>query len=112
MAFSMEVERIADNAAICRVTGSLDAGSAPDFEGDFLMLADDAKIDKIILEMSDLDYIASAGLRVLLKGVKAVDARKAVIYGVGMRGTVRSVLKMTGFFRYINENPSIEDCLS
>jgi anti-anti-sigma factor len=54
--------------------GELDTGTAPDFERELeAVLKDD--LDLLVLDMKQLDYISSAGLRVVFKAAKQVKAR-------------------------------------
>lgn len=111
MALAITVTELDGGAVVCELTGSLDASAAEEFEAVFLPLTENPSIHRIILNGSGLDYIASAGLRIFLKAVKTLEARKAELYGANLTGTVKSVLKITGFFRYIEERDTIADCL-
>jgi len=94
MAFKSELE-IVDNVAKITLSGELDAAAAPAFRADVEKAAE-AKVKSLVLLMSDLEYMASAGLRVLIfakqKMGSAVD-----IYVIAAQEAVRETIEMTGF---------------
>ena len=55
------------------LAGALNTDTAPDFEKR-LMAVLDGEQQLIVLDMKDLDYISSAGLRVIFKGAKQAKA--------------------------------------
>ena len=59
------------------------------------LLADDT--NSIDIDLSALDYISSAGLRVLLLTAKAAKAKGGAVALLSPRPTVLEVLKSTGF---------------
>jgi anti-anti-sigma factor len=94
MAFKSELE-IVDNVAKITLSGELDAAAAPAFRADVEKAAE-AKVKSLVLLMADLEYMASAGLRVLIfakqKMGSAVD-----IYVIAAQEAVRETIEMTGF---------------
>lgn len=112
MAVIVETERVGDGAAVVKIAGRLDAASIADFEAALLPLAEDAALGRVVLDGTRLDYVASAGLRVLLKAVKAMDQRKAKLLGAAFDPKIVAVLKMTGFLSYIEMRPGVAECLA
>ena len=98
MAFHATLTLDADIAKIT-MSGELDASMAPVFQRE-VERAVDHKVKRLVLLMSELEYIASAGLRVLVftrqKMGPGVD-----IYVVGAQQQVMDTLQMTGFDRSI-----------
>ena len=112
MALTVTVETPAEGVTVLRLAGRLDASAMADFEAILLPHAENPTVARIVLEGTGMDYIASAGLRVLLKAVKAMMPRKAKLYGAGLGEPVTSVLKMTGFLSFIELRPGVSECLS
>lgn len=113
MAVSFETERMDEkNAAVLHITGRLDAAALVDFEAALLPLAEDETLARIVLDGTALEYISSAGLRVFLKAIKAMDRRKAKLLGAAFNQQIASVLKMTGFLAYIELKPGVDDSLA
>jgi anti-anti-sigma factor len=94
MAFSATTE-VSNGIARISVSGELDAGAAPDFK---------AAIEKVVAErprrlvllMSGLEYMASAGLRVLIFAKQKLGVGTD-IFIVAARAEVLETLRMTGF---------------
>lgn len=82
-----------------KLVGRLDTTTAPVLEGDLRKSVDN--IEKLIFEISELEYISSAGLRVLLSAQKVMNKQgKMIIRGVNE--TVMEVFEVTGFVDILN----------
>ncbi len=78
------------------VTGRLDATTASKFEQQCdKWLADDEI--HIVVDLSGVEYISSAGLRSLLTSAKKTRARGGDLFFCGLTGMVADVFKMSGF---------------
>jgi anti-sigma B factor antagonist len=87
-----------DDISIISVLGRIDASSAPDLE-DALNQCVNAGSGKMVLDFSGVDYVSSAGLRVLLSVRKLLVPLKGELVIAGLRPFVREVFDMTGFSR-------------
>lgn len=81
-------------------TGRIDASNAAAREQELLALMASSG-PSVVIDLSGLSYISSAGLRVLLVGAKAARTKggKAVIGGAP--AAIADVLKMSGFDKII-----------
>ena len=79
--------------------GRLDTITAPDLEGKINEAVEDA--DKLILDLAKLEYISSAGLRVLLSAAKAMDDNGEMVV-TNVRPEVMDVFEVTGFTDFLN----------
>lgn len=77
------------------IEGRLDTMTAPDFEAEMKQYAL-AEIEEIVLDMSKLEYISSAGLRVLLVIHRSMKIG-GVIRVVNANEITRKVFEVTGF---------------
>ena len=75
--------------------GRLDAMTSPEAEELFLQMTE--RFDKLILNMDKLQYISSAGLRVLKKTYMAVVRKNGTLELSHVNRMVMEVLEMTGF---------------
>jgi anti-anti-sigma factor len=75
--------------------GRLDTATAPSLQEALVPAFDGAQ--KIELDLSKLEYVSSAGLRVLLIGQKTAQEKNASMVLVGVSDEVMEVLEMTGF---------------
>jgi anti-sigma B factor antagonist len=83
-----------DNEAIIEIVGRLDTVTAPTLEK---MINEELDgITSLILDMNALEYISSAGLRVLLSAQKKMQ-KIGNMKLIGVCEAVMEVLEMTGF---------------
>ena len=85
---------IKDGVARIALTGKLDATRAPALQ-DALKTLIGQPIEKIAFMAHDLDYIASAGLRVIIFAKQRIGAG-AQVYLVGAQAAVLDVIRMSG----------------
>ncbi|MDD2811285.1 STAS domain-containing protein [Rhodoferax sp.] len=86
--------------ATYKAIGRLDTLTASAVEKSLMaLLMDD--VHSITMDMSELDYISSAGLRVLLVVAKAAKAKGGKLVVQLLKPTVLEVIKISGFDRII-----------
>ncbi len=90
-----------DRAHIVSLRGQLNSGNAAVTEADVLSLVDGGA-RQIILDFSALDYISSAGLRVVLVLAKRLKAEGGKLVLYGMQPHVREVFDISGFLAILN----------
>jgi anti-anti-sigma factor len=79
-----------------RIKGRLDVGSAKRLEDHLQALMNEGE-NRLVVDFSELDYISSSGLHVLLlAAIRAKDARGGVAL-CGMRDHIRAVFDIAGF---------------
>lgn len=82
-------------AKIVSVKGRIDAVTSPELETYLAEAAEgDAKI--LIVNFDELDYISSAGLRVILMLAKKMKANQRGFILVGVKGRIKQVFEMSG----------------
>lgn len=81
------------------LAGRLDGVTAPELEADLKDQTDG--VEELIFDLSDLEYISSAGLRVLLSVHKAMYG-KGNIKVINANEIVREVFEVTGFDSILN----------
>ncbi len=84
-----------DGAVVVRLEGSLDTGTAPVVQSHLDGVAE-AGPEVVIVDLRDLDFMSSAGLRVLLATAKKLRPR-GVLRLFGLNPTVREVFDVSGF---------------
>lgn len=72
--------------------GRLDTTTAPQLEAELLLDG----ITELVLDFSELEYISSAGLRVLLSAQKVMSKQGAMILR-GVNEEIMEVFEITGF---------------
>ena len=101
----MSRETISNNITL-ELDGKIDAESAPQFEKEIDSVID--KADSLVLDMSDLEYISSAGLRVLLKAHKALSKKEGLTL-TNVPKTILKILEITGFTDFLSLQSIKED---
>ena len=83
-----------DSWYIVKALGRIDTMTAP--QAAETVMPKLAEHDKLALDLADLDYISSAGLRVLLRLAKQAKADNKVFALLGAAGMVQEVLEESG----------------
>ena len=81
------------------VVGRLDSLTAPELEDSLEEVYDG--IDKLILDLAKLEYISSAGLRVLLGASQVMDEQGEMVVR-NLTQPVRDVIELVGFDSALN----------
>ena len=85
---------------IVKIVGRLDTNTAPQLDNE---LKDDcATVDRIELNLEELDYISSAGLRTILVLHKKMSEKRGNLVVMHPKDEVMEVLDMTGFSSFLN----------
>ena len=87
-----------DKICTIAIEGSIDALTAPELEQAVNEAA--PKCEKIIFDMSEVDYISSAGLRVVVGANHSVGKDNLILRGLATN--VYEIFRMTGFTKYLN----------
>lgn len=82
-----------DGILTIRISGHIDSNNAPEVETEVLNLLKTEGIESIVIDASELNYISSAGLRVLLRIRKMYSGMKIT----NVSSEVFEILEMTGF---------------
>ena len=86
---------------IFSVKGSLDSNTSTEFETRIYAALESGQ-RKLILNLEDLDYISSAGIRVMLKTTKDLNRMDGNIVLCTLQDYVREVFEIAGFDGYLN----------
>ena len=95
MAFNASLEMTDTGIAKILLSGELDASSAPQFR-EAVERAAEQHAKRLVLLMGDLEFMASAGLRVLIFA-KQKMGRDVDLYIVEARDPIVETIRMTGF---------------
>lgn len=91
----MTLQKIANGSQLTvEIEGRLDTSTAPEFES--FVNDNIAGVTELIIDMKNLDYISSAGLRVLLSAQKKMNAVGKMIVK-NANETVKEIFEVTGF---------------
>jgi anti-sigma B factor antagonist len=91
---------------VVKVAGEIDAVSAAIVQQKILPLA--VPGCKIVLDMSKVVYMSSAGLRMLLSVYRQISTNKGKVVLVGLSDELKDTMSMTGFLGYFTVVDSLE----
>lgn len=100
-----------DDIAILRPRGRLDSATSPELERAVLERLE-AGCKRMVFDLADLDYVSSAGLRVILLAGKKLRATQGKLVLAGMRDVVREVFDMSGFLTLFAVTPDVEQAIT
>lgn len=91
----MQIKKSLENGkVVLGISGRLDTTTAPELEKEMENLLSEVK--ELVFDMSELEYISSAGLRVLLKAQKIMNAQGSMKV-TNINESIMEVFEITGF---------------
>ena len=98
---------------VVAVTGRIDYMNAEDFKSALQpYLANCAAGgDRVVLDLSRLEYVSSAGLRVLMIAAKDVRIRKGTLVAVALQPVVREIFEISRFTLVFEIFDSVQDAM-
>ena len=91
----MTIEKTTENEKVTlTVSGRLDTTTAPELEAALDEVLENTK--ELIFNLENLEYISSAGLRVILKAQQAMNAQGSMKL-TGVNDSIMEVFDITGF---------------
>ena len=97
----MKIEKFIENQTLTlELIGKLDAVSSVELDNFLQKSLDQIKI--LVFDLDKLDYIASAGLRILLKYQKEISRCNGVMKIKNIKPEVREIFYITGFEDFLN----------
>ena len=96
-----------DGITIIDISGRLDASNSKEAES--TILAAEGEGSKVILNLENLEYISSAGLRVLLLSAKKARAGHGKFCIVSLTESVMDVFEISGFSAIFEIADSVEE---
>ena len=91
----MNIEKmLQDTHLTITLTGRMDTTTAPQLEAELKTSLDG--IETLVLDFAALDYLSSAGLRVLLAAQKVMNKQGEMIVR-NVNDTIAEIFEMTGF---------------
>jgi anti-anti-sigma factor len=94
---TLQLEQI-DSITVLSLHGKLNIDGCPEFEKAITALPAGGRI---LFDLSKLDYVASAGLRLFLVAAKASAQKKGQLVVCGLTTHVAEVFKLTGFNTFL-----------
>ena len=103
-------QQIADVTMI-RIEGRIDHKTAKDFEDVLKPYLDECgkgAYQKILMDLGGVDFMTSAGLRVLMIAVKICGRKDGEISVAALRPMIKEIFKISRFDSVLNVYPTVE----
>ncbi len=95
---------------IIKIQGRVDTQVINNFESEITRVVKDGNI-KLAVDLSEMDYINSSGLRAFLVTAKRIKKSGGKLVLFGLKPNVQEIFKMTGFSNIIAVTATREDAL-
>jgi len=102
---------MADDICVLSPQGRLDSGTGAAFEKDLLNNIDKGA-RRLLLDFSKLQYISSAGLRIVLVGAKRMKASGGRMALCSLNRQIAEVFEISGFTSVLDIFPSQDDAVA
>lgn len=99
------------DALVVLVSGRMDAITATEFDAECQSWID-AGDTKVVIDLSGLEYISSAGLRSILSAAKKIKGAQGELLFCGLSGMVEEVFSVSGFSAMFKLYATPEDALA
>jgi len=101
---------VRDGVSVIAISGSLDSTTAPRAQDEVLPLI--ASGCCLVLDLSQCEYVSSAGLRVLLMIAKQLAAKNGRWAISGLSAEIKDVMEMTGFAAFFATFGTVAEALA
>ena len=107
----MEIMEVRQNEiCIFSIVGRLDSNTSTELDKRIVTSLENGS-HHIILNCKQLDYITSAGLRVVVKTAKKMKSGEGKLILCSMEDYVREIFEIAGFDRFLPIVPSLDDAM-
>jgi anti-sigma B factor antagonist len=109
--FSVSSERLDDDLGVVALSGEVDIFTAPQFKESLLELLDGG-VKRLVVDLSDVTFIDSTALGVLIGGVRRVHGAGGAMTIVVTTRPVERVLSVTGLDRVFSMHATREEAVA
>ena len=102
--------RSVDDVTVVDISGSLDTQTSGAASEEMARIAQNAT--KMLLNLESLDFLSSAGLRVILRTAKQLGSSGGTIRICNAVGVVKEVMEISGFDTLLDLHESESDALA
>ncbi len=99
------------NATIFHIKGRLDSSSTPELE-QLVLTSLEQGSKNLILDFSDLEYINSAGLRVLVMSHQRLHPLGGQVMVCGVRDYIAEIFDISGYNRVFSMYPNLNQAIN
>jgi anti-sigma B factor antagonist len=102
-------QSIVQDVNVVKLVGDLDGSNASTVQAQIMPLA--VANVKMILDMSEVSYMSSAGLRMLLVMYRTINSKSGKVVLVGLSEDIQDTMSMTGFLGFFTYLETLDEGL-
>ncbi len=111
MSVTMSDEVLKDGLHRITLAGTLDAPNTMTIEDDFRTRVMGLGGQQVIVDLSDVDYMSSYGLRMFLIGAKLLDNRGGTLHLAGPNPKVMEVIRLAGYDTMFPVHETVDEAI-
>lgn len=100
-----------EDVIVLQPQGRIDGATSTSFE-EQCMLHIGAGAQNVVIDLSGIDYMSSAGLRALLITAKKTKTAGGALTLCGAHGSVKEVISLSGFDSLLGAHESVADAIA
>lgn len=98
-----------ENIVTISIQGSIDSNTAGNLQSQIMDKV--AVTNNVLLDLTRVDFVSSAGLRVLLMIYRQIKSKNGKVILVGVSEEIYDVMSMTGFVNFFEITDTVENAL-
>ncbi len=102
----VQVKPYDDETTVVSAIGDVDGSTAPQLQEQVLAVAQPDC--RLLLDMTEVSYMSSAGLRVMLLLYRQISGGKGKVVIVGLNDDIKSTMSATGFLKFFTTADTLE----
>ena len=100
---------LVEEVVLVRIVGDVDGSTAPEAQNQIMPLVQPGS--RILLDMSGVPYMSSAGLRMLLSTYRQVASQNGRIALTGLAEELKDTMEVTGFLKFFTSCETVDEGL-
>lgn len=103
----IKINKNSDGITVVEMEGDIDASTATQVQASVLGAAEEKS--KILMNMTNVPYMSSAGLRMLLSVYRQVTGKEGKLVIVGLSEEIQETMDVTGFLDFFTVCTTVEE---
>lgn len=99
-----------ENSVLISIEGSIDSKTAGDLQSQIMDTVSES--NNVLIDLTKVEYVSSAGLRVLLMIYRQIKSKNGKVILVGVSQEISDVMSMTGFINFFEITDTIDNALN
>lgn len=102
----IEIKQVGD-VMVAKLAGEINGATTPELQEQLLPLIQPGC--KVVLDLHDVTYMSSAGLRTLLLLYRQIDNENGAVVLTGLSEVLRDTMSITGFLDFFQSYDRVEE---